>query len=76
MPAAMAAVKDGMGLGMFLSYMVEKELRSGELQTVLEPFEPQPIPVHVVFSSTKLMSTRVRAFVDWLTLELRRQFEG
>jgi len=70
--AALNAVKSGLGVGMFLSYMVEDELASGELQLVLEDFEPPLLPVSVVYSHSKLMSTRVRVFVDWVIHELRR----
>ncbi len=69
--AALNAVKSGLGLGMFLSYMIEEELASGHLQLVLEEYEPPPLPVSVVYSHSKLMSTRVRVFVDWVIHELR-----
>lgn len=74
--AAIDAVKAGMGYGMFLSYQVDKELKSGEFLRVLEDSEPEPIPINVVYPHAKLMSTRVRVFVDWLVLELRKEFEG
>ena len=35
-------------------------------------YEPAPFPVHIVFPQTKLTATRVRAFVDWMTVELRK----
>jgi len=66
------AVRDDMGFGIFLSYQVEAEIASGELTVVLADYEPPPLPVSVVYSHAKLMSTRVRAFVEWITLELRR----
>lgn len=74
--AAIDAVKAGMGYGLFLSYQVDKELSSGEFLSVLEEYEPEPIPIHIVYPHAKLMSTRVRVFVEWLTLELRKEFEG
>jgi DNA-binding transcriptional LysR family regulator len=67
------AVLDDIGLGIFLSYQVEEQIASGELQTVLSEYEPEPLPVSVVYSHAKLMSTRVRVFVDWITLKLREQ---
>lgn len=68
---ALEAVCASMGLGLFLSYQVESQLASGQLQIVLADYEPPPLPVSVVYSHTKLMSTRVRVFVDWITHELR-----
>lgn len=73
--ASMNAVLANVGLGMFISYQVESLVESGELQIVLSDFEPPPLPVSVVFSHTKLMSTRVRVFVDWITQELRKELE-
>ena len=67
------AVLDDIGLGIFLSYQVDAQIASGELQTVLVDYEPAPLPVSVVYSHAKLMSTRVRTFVDWITLKLREQ---
>ena len=74
--ASIVAVRASLGLGMCLSYQVEDQLASGELQVVLADYEPPPLPVSVVFSHTKLMSTRVRVFVDWITRELRREFSA
>ncbi|WDE05670.1 LysR family transcriptional regulator [Thalassomonas viridans] len=71
--SALNVVKEGLGLGMFLSYQVEKELASGELCLLLEQYEPPPLDVNIVYSHAKLMSTRIRYFVDWLTHELRHQ---
>ncbi len=69
----LSAVCDDLGLGIFLSYQVQDEIESGKLQIVLEDFEPSPLPVSVVYPHTKLMSTRVRVFVDYITRELRKE---
>jgi DNA-binding transcriptional LysR family regulator len=66
-------VKEHLGLGMFLSYQVEHELTSGELRLVLEDFEPAPLDISIAYSHAKLMSTRIRYFIDWLSHELRHQ---
>lgn len=69
---AFEAVMSSMGLGMFLSYQVEKQIASGELQVVLPAYEFPAAPVSVIYSHAKLMSTRVRAFVDWISKELKQ----
>ncbi len=69
---ALDAVMNSMGLGMFLSYQVEEQVTSGALQIVLPVYEFPAAPVSVVYSHTKLMSTRVRSFVDWISQELRK----
>lgn len=69
------AVMDDIGVGIFLSYQVEEQLASGALHAILTDYEPEPLPVSVVYSHAKLMSTRVRVFVDWITLQLREAME-
>ncbi len=72
---ALDAVKAGMGFGLFLSYQVDHLLQSGELQEVLADFHPAPMPVNVVYSHSKLMSTRVRVFVDWIAEQLTEELK-
>jgi DNA-binding transcriptional LysR family regulator len=37
---------------------------------VLEKFEPEPLPVSLVYPHARLLSARVRAFVDWTSAQL------
>jgi DNA-binding transcriptional LysR family regulator len=62
----------GLGLGMFLSYIVAPYRKSGQLKYVLEEFEQEPTPVHVVYPQRLLMSNKVRIFVDECVSKLRR----
>jgi len=70
-PAAIDACVAGLGIGMFLSYQIEPLVKKGKLKILLSDFEEPPMPVSLVFSHTKLMSTRVRVFVDWMSETLR-----
>ena len=70
--SALSACIGGVGLGMFLSYQAALARKSGELKYVLEEFETEPLPVHVMYPHSKLMSTRVRAFVDECVGKLRQ----
>ena len=69
---AVDACLNGLGLGMFLSYMVAPYRKGGRLKYVLEKFETEPVPVQVVYAQGRLMSSRVRAFVDECVHKLRR----
>ncbi len=69
---AIEAVKNGHGITRVLSYMISPELRSGELEIVLEDFEPPPVPVHIVHKEARQTSARVRAVVDYLVQGLRK----
>ena len=71
--SAVDACTNGLGLGMFLSYMVAPYRKSGQLKYVLEKFETEPMPVQVVYPQAKLMSNKVRVFVDECVAKLRRQ---
>lgn len=63
--AVLAAACDGFGIARALSYQVEPLLRAGALQALLENHEPDPLPVHLVMPSSRLMPPRLRAFVDF-----------
>jgi DNA-binding transcriptional LysR family regulator len=69
---AVDACIEGLGLGMFLSYMVATHRKAGQLKYILEDFETEPMPVQVVYPQTRLMSNRVRVFVDECVAKLRR----
>jgi len=64
------ACAEGLGFGRFLSYQVEPLVAGGELETVLEAFEPAPSPVSLVYPAARLIATRQRALIDWLKAAL------
>jgi DNA-binding transcriptional LysR family regulator len=70
--SALDACENGLGLGMFLSYQVTPSRESGKLRYVLEEFESEPLPVQVIYPHSKLLSTKVRAFVDECVQQLRQ----
>jgi DNA-binding transcriptional LysR family regulator len=70
--SALDACVNGLGLGMFFSYQVVPHRKSGELKCVLESFEVEPRPIQVIFPHSKLLSTKVRAFVDECVKQLRK----
>jgi DNA-binding transcriptional LysR family regulator len=54
----------GGGLAMVLAYQAADELRDGRLKIVLQEFEPPPLPIQIVYPAARLLSAKVRAFVD------------
>lgn len=70
--SAVDACIDGLGLGMFFSYQVVPYRKSGDLRYVLEEFEIEPLPIQVIYPHSKLLSTKVRAFVDACVSQLRK----
>ena len=69
---AINAAVAGRGITRVLSYMVAEQVAAGTLQVVLAPYEPPPVPVHVVHKETGHISARVRAVVDHLVEALRQ----
>jgi DNA-binding transcriptional LysR family regulator len=68
--ASMDACAAGVGFGVFLSYMIRPLERENKLKVVLQDFEPPPLPVNIVYPHARLLSTRIRVFVDWLRKKL------
>jgi len=68
---ALDACVGGAGLGQFLSYQVRALLETGKLKRVLMGFEPAPLPIHMIYPSARLLSSNVRALVDWAVPRLR-----
>jgi DNA-binding transcriptional LysR family regulator len=74
--ACVDACVAGLGFGMFISYQVRGQLEAKRLKEVLTDFEPAPLPVSLVYPHARLLSSRVRAFVDVAAAELRRTLAG
>jgi DNA-binding transcriptional LysR family regulator len=72
--SALDACTSGLGCGRFLAYQPHKLLLSGKLVRVLKEYEPAPLPVNLVYPHSRLMSPRVRTFVDWAVPRLRELF--
>ena len=69
--AAIEGAKTGWGLTRVLSYQIGPEIGSGGLQTVLQDFEPDDIPIHIVHTEGRSASAKVRTFVDFASERLR-----
>jgi len=54
----------GLGCGRFLSYQVADALAEGQLVEVLQPYRLPPVAVQFVLPHSRLLSPRVRAFVQ------------
>ena len=72
--AAIAHAERGGGLTMVLAYQVVDAVRAGRLEVVLADLEPPPLPIHLVYPTTRLLSAKVRAFVDLATTTCDWQF--
>ncbi|MBY6163861.1 LysR family transcriptional regulator [Mameliella alba] len=69
--AAISVAREGWGLTRVLSYQVGPDLIDGRLQSVLEDFEPEPLPIHLVHVEGRRAPAKVRSFIDLAKARLR-----
>lgn len=68
--AAICAARLGWGYTCTLSYQVAEAVARGELELVLEAFEPPAVPVHIIYQGRQV-SAKVRTFVDFCVESFR-----
>ena len=68
--AAIDAGLAGAGIIRAMSYQVADLVRGERLQLVLEPFEPAPRPVHLVYDKQNRLPIKLRAFIDFVVPRL------
>ena len=73
--AAMEAARRDVGLVRLLHYQVADAVRDGSLEIVLQAFEPQAVPVHVLHVARERMPLKMRVFLDFAVPRLRRQLK-
>ncbi len=69
--AAVLAAIEGAGLARVMSYKMDAAKRAGKLAVVLEKFEPEPLPVHILYTPRKPVPLKLRAFLNWMTPRLK-----
>lgn len=62
--AAIGHAERGGGLTMVLAYQVAAAVSAGRLRVVLPGFEPPALPIHLVYPSGRLLSAKVKAFIE------------
>jgi DNA-binding transcriptional LysR family regulator len=62
--AAIQYAAQGGGLTRVLAYQAAEAIKDGRLRIVLAKFEPPALPIHIVYPTSRLLSAKVRAFID------------
>ena len=62
--AAIQYAEAGGGLTRVLAYQARDAIKRGALKIVLQKFELPPFPIHIVYPTSRLLSAKVRAFID------------
>ena len=65
--AAIQHAEQGGGLTRVLAYQAADAIRAGRLRIVLQKFEQPPLPIHIVYPTSRLLSAKVRTFIDLVT---------
>lgn len=71
MAAIYAAASAGLGIGYSPMWQIRHLLDTGQVETVLEDFEPKPVAIHALWQENRLPPAKVRAFVDYLAARLK-----
>lgn len=64
--ACVAACIGGLGLVHMPLFMAQQEAAEGKLVIVLPEVEIETVPLHVLYLQNRHLSTKVRAFVEWI----------
>ena len=62
----MNAAQNGSGIFIGPTFMIASALEEGRLETVLDQYTPMTTGLYVVYPKSKLVSAKVRAFVDFI----------
>jgi DNA-binding transcriptional LysR family regulator len=65
--AAIQAAIAGAGLTRVMSYKMEAAQLAGALAIVLDTFEQEPLPVHIVYAPRTQVPLKLRTFLNWIT---------
>jgi DNA-binding transcriptional LysR family regulator len=69
--AAIAAAREGRGLVSALFHQVHADLRTGRLVCILEDYEPDPLPISLIWPQSRQSWCRIRLLVEHLFRRLR-----
>lgn len=61
-----AAAEAGLGVAQVPAFILKEAMDRGTLDLLLADWLPEPSPLYVVYPRHRQLSSRVRAFVDWI----------
>jgi DNA-binding transcriptional LysR family regulator len=66
------AVSAGVGIAMGPDWLMHERLASGEIQALLTEYCTRPLDINAVYPSNRLLSAKVRAFIDYVQQEFAK----
>lgn len=71
--AAIDAAMAGVGITRVLSYQAAETVRTGAMKVILEKFEPEALPVNLVYGAQGLVPLKLRAVLDFALPRLKER---
>ncbi len=71
--AGLEAAALGAGITRALSYQVASYKKDKRLEIILQDFEPEPWPVHLIHPAGRIVPLKLRAFLDFVSPRLRAE---
>jgi DNA-binding transcriptional LysR family regulator len=71
--AAVDAAIAGVGVTRLLSYQAAQAVAAGKLKIVLAAYEPEPVPINLVYVGQNLVPLKLRAFLDFVAPRIRER---
>ncbi|MBO6561070.1 MAG: LysR family transcriptional regulator [Nisaea sp.] len=64
-------ILSGEGIGIVPSYIIDEDIRRGDLVPVLEAFEGERLPISALYLANRHLSRKVRAFIEVAEAEIK-----
>lgn len=70
--SSLQAALSGLGITRLMSYQAAQEIKDKRLQTVLDKFETDSLPINIVYPDGPRVSAKVRSFVEFAAEQLKK----
>jgi DNA-binding transcriptional LysR family regulator len=74
--SAIDAAIAGVGVTNVFSYQIARPVAEGKLKVVLQDYEPDPIPVHLVYAGQTILPLKLRRFTEFAASRLRKSLSA
>lgn len=64
--------KAGLGVALLPEFYVKEAIQSGELVELLAEFAPEPLPVNLIYPSSRLLSPTLRGLIDFMVGDFKQ----
>lgn len=65
--ALLNAVINGIGIARLPDYVVCEALNNKQLECILTPYYPSPIPIYAIYAQARIIPPKIQAFIRFLT---------